>query len=61
MNKEIMKQAGFTEEVTAVEHGLCPICKKPVDASKFRNEISLRELQISGMCQECQDSIFGED
>jgi hypothetical protein len=27
----------------------------------FRNEISAREYYISGMCQDCQDSVFGED
>lgn len=28
---------------------------------KFRNEISKREWLISGLCQECQDKIFGVD
>lgn len=27
----------------------------------FRNEASAREYYISGMCQSCQDSVFGED
>ena len=61
MNKELMKQAGFSKEVEKVEQGLCPTCSKPIDKSKFRNEISLKEFRISGMCQECQDSIFGKD
>lgn len=29
--------------------------------SHFRNAISLREYAISGMCQKCQDSVFGPD
>jgi len=28
---------------------------------KFRNELSIKEYSISGMCQECQDNIFGID
>lgn len=27
----------------------------------FRNEFSAREYYISGMCQHCQDSVFGVD
>lgn len=61
MNKEIMKQAGLGENVKLVESGKCPQCKQPIDATAFRNEISLREFHISGMCQKCQDKFFGED
>lgn len=32
-------------------------CGKP--ATKFRDEISRKEFTISGLCQECQDKIFG--
>lgn len=37
----------------------CRTCSSPV--SKFRNELSEAEWRISGMCQECQDEIFGAD
>jgi len=60
MNKEIMKQAGFGKSVESVEAGKCPTCQQPIDATTFRDELSLREFKISGMCQKCQDSIFGE-
>lgn len=36
---------------------VCAICKK--DAIKFKDRLSEREYTISGMCQKCQDSIFG--
>lgn len=29
------------------------------DASSFRDALSAKEYRISGMCQSCQDSIFG--
>lgn len=59
MNKQIMKMAGFEQEVELVEQGQCPFCKKPI--GKFRDEISRREFRISGLCQSCQDDFFGKE
>lgn len=40
----------------------CPSCGKEFDVTEeFRNEISMREFEISGLCQKCQDSVFGVD
>lgn len=33
-------------------------CGKPVDV--FRDSLSLREYKISGLCQKCQNKIFGK-
>jgi hypothetical protein len=43
------------------EPGCCVICKNKV--TPFKNELSAKEYEISGMCQSCQDDIFesGED
>lgn len=41
--------------------GKCPFCGKPVDPNSFRDELSKREFQISGLCQKCQDDFFGAD
>lgn len=38
--------------------GRCPFCDKTVDTSTFRNTLSLKEYNISGLCQECQDEVF---
>ena len=35
----------------------CMTCSEP--ATEFRDDVSEREYQISGMCQDCQDKIFG--
>lgn len=35
----------------------CRTCNKPI--TEFRDDLSRKEYQISGMCQECQDSVFG--
>lgn len=32
-------------------------CGSPV--REFRDALSEREFQISGLCQDCQDSVFG--
>lgn len=59
MNETIMRQAGFGRQVDAVRQGNCPLCGKPITGPiDFRDPISLREYQISGMCQACQDGFF---
>ena len=34
-------------------------CGQPI--APFRDELSRREYTISGLCQACQDSVFGAD
>ena len=36
----------------------CVMCDK--DIKGFRDQQSLREWEISGICQDCQDGVFGE-
>lgn len=43
----------------AVKEQVCVICKGP--ANEFRDELSRREFSISGLCEGCQDSVFGEE
>lgn len=58
MNKDIMNQAGFGEHVKKVEAGKCPTCGKLIDRTTFKDDLSLKEFGISGMCQVCQDDFF---
>jgi hypothetical protein len=37
----------------------CPTCSNEI--GEFRNTLSAKEFSISGMCQACQDSVFGVD
>jgi len=57
-----MKHFGFTEEVDLVEQWQCPLCKEDIVPliGSFTNQESFKEYQISGLCQECQDSIFSD-
>ena len=59
MNEKIMEKAGFAQEVKAVKEGKCPFCGQPVKISDFRDALSLKEYKISGLCQKCQDKVFG--
>ena len=40
-----------------IKEGLCMTCEG--QASFFRDAVSQDEYRISGMCQDCQDSVFG--
>ena len=58
MNKDIMKKLGFSEEVKLTEENRCPFCKLVIDKSSFTDELSVKEYNISGLCQKCQDDFF---
>jgi len=58
MNRDILRRLGFNEEVKNVENGICPICKNQVNIKEFKDELSKREFQISGLCMSCQEDIF---
>ena len=60
MNEEIMRAAGFGQEVDRAKRGECPICGDLIDMKSFRSELEIREYRISGMCQKCQDDTFRE-
>ena len=43
----------------AISEGICVICEaKDIEISSFTDDVSVREYQISGMCQVCQDTIW---
>jgi hypothetical protein len=50
----------FPEEWENKKQGRCPFCKVIVDPDELRDELSKKEYYISGMCQECQDKVFGK-
>lgn len=60
MNKTIMRAVGMDKEVNAVEVGDCPFCGERVDVAHFRDSLSKKEFTISGLCQACQDDVFGK-
>ena len=61
MNRDLMEKAGFKKEMKMVENRQCPLCGEKINTNDFKNDISIKEFTISGMCQKCQDKIFGKD
>lgn len=49
----------FPEKIELLKQELCTTCGNKITG--FKNAISRKEYQISGMCQKCQDSVFGGD
>lgn len=58
LNKPAFKLL-FLEKAQAIWQGNCPTCGEPIDARDFDGALSLQEFKISGMCQKCQDEVFG--
>ena len=58
MNKKILNQLGFDDEVDNIEEGKCPTCGKPISVTDFSDPEYREEFKISGMCRECQDEVF---
>jgi hypothetical protein len=51
---------GFELERERMKNGLCPFCGVRISETSYRDELSKKEAQISGLCQRCQDEIFKE-
>ena len=57
--KELSKRPFYKmcpEALERIKNGICVTCEKEITG--FRDPISLREHGISGLCQDCQDSVF---
>jgi hypothetical protein len=61
MLKLVPKTRWTAQEIVLVSLGKCPFCGKLVNAvTGFRDELSRKEFRISGLCQACQDKVFGK-
>ena len=39
-----------------IERSECPLCERPIDPYRdFKDPLSLKEYEVSGMCQHCID------
>ena len=49
----------ISEMVQTHAEGKCPFCGKEIDIeTEFRDALSKKEFEISGLCQSCQDDFF---
>lgn len=51
-------EALFPGTKAAIAEDRCPVCKNDIDG--FRDHLSQKEYRISGLCQLCQDEVFGK-
>ena len=51
------------DRVETIAGGDCISCDEARDlkATSFRDDVSRKEYAISGMCQSCQDDVFGHE
>jgi len=57
--KSFLKSLRLRRKVRMVEECTCPLCAEKVDKNEFRNEVFIKEFESSGLCQGCQDTVFG--
>ena len=60
MDRAIMESL-FPEQTRLAEQGYCPMCAVSMAGKSFKDALSFREFQISGMCQVCQDEVFNQE
>ena len=48
----------FPKEAERIKEGKCPFCGETINMDDFKDDLSRREFEISGMCQKCQDDFF---
>lgn len=51
----------FPIEAERIKGGKCPFCGETINMDDFKDDLSRREFEISGMCQKCQDDFFTGD
>ena len=47
------------DRVETISQGICAGCGHDVLNTSFRDPLSFKEFTISGLCQPCQDEVFG--
>lgn len=54
----LIKNVFGADRTKSIKEDVCAWCKNP--ANSFRDETSKNEYRISGLCQKCQDEIWGK-
>jgi hypothetical protein len=57
--KRFLRKLLFWRKIRMVKDHRCPFCDERVDKSEFKNKVFVREFESSGLCQECQYTVFG--
>ena len=54
------KKAFGKSKTECEEQNICVFCHSVVKIKEFRDDLSRKEYGISGLCQKCQDDVFGK-
>ena len=54
--EQFLNDMSGKNRVETIKRAECVICDGP--ATEFKDQKSIQEYNISGMCQACQDSVF---
>ena len=54
----MLKNTFGIDRVGSIEAEVCATCGDLIEADGFTDELSRKEYKISGMCQNCQNSVF---
>jgi hypothetical protein len=54
---DLIRDLTGIDRVKAIVGDTCGFCKGP--ATKFNDALSAKEYRISGLCQTCQNHVFG--
>lgn len=59
---DLFKNLYGIDRKTSISDCTCVSCgAENITEESFRDSVSLREFHISGLCQNCQDSVFGTE
>ena len=53
------KKAFGRSQTEANKKKICVFCGKEIKMEDFKDQLSIKEYEISGLCQKCQDDTFG--
>ena len=53
------KKSFGRSQTEAKEKKICVFCGEEIKMEDFKDQLSIKEYGISGLCQKCQDDTFG--
>ena len=53
------KKAFGRSQTESKEKMICVFCGEEIKIEDFKDQLSIKEYGISGLCQKCQDETFG--
>lgn len=55
---DLLEKLGLLKQVERLKKDMCPDCGDTIVMAEFKDRLSIRKYNISGLCQRCQDEVF---